>query len=60
MEQAGIRRADHVQTSPQATPPQGYRQLKYELRPATTPPGYLQLVVYELRPAAAPPISSRV
>ena len=53
MEQVGIRQADCVQTSPQATPTQGYRQLTCELRPATTPPGYLQLVVFELRPAAA-------
>ena len=54
MEQVGIRQPDDIQTSPQATPPQGYRQLTYELRPATTPPGYLQLV-YDIRPVAAPP-----
>jgi hypothetical protein len=54
MQQAGIQQSDRAHTRPQATAPQGYQQLTYELRPAATPPGYLQLV-YELRPAAALP-----
>jgi len=43
MEEVGIPQVDY-RTKPQATAPQEYQQLTYELRPATTPPGYLQLV----------------